>query len=252
MSFRFLCLGVGDAFSERWYGSSLALNAEGNWLLLDCPHPIHKALREASESAGIALTAEDLSGLLLTHLHADHASGIEGLAFKTHFYYKRRLPLLCHPLVADRLWDGHLAAGMETLLPSADSAPMERTLGDYIDLQLLDDSAPTHFGPFSIECRRTIHHIPTFAMRISAAGRTLGWSSDTTFDPTLIDWLSDSDLIIHETNVGLHTPYEKLAELPESLRAKMRLIHYPDDFNASASIIACLEPGRMYEVVGSV
>jgi ribonuclease BN (tRNA processing enzyme) len=248
MSFRFLCLGVGDAFSERWYGSSLALHAEGKWLLLDCPHPIHKALREAAESAGIALSAEDLAGLLLTHLHADHSSGIEGLAFKTHFYYRRKLPLLCHPLVAERLWEGHLAGGMETLLPSEDSAPVEKALNDYIDLQLLDDSAPTPFGPFSIECRRTIHHIPTFAMRITASNRRLGWSSDTTFDPSLLEWLSDSDLIIHETNVGLHTPYEKLAELPESLRAKMRLIHYPDSFNVPASVIKCLQPGRLYEV----
>ena len=246
--FRFLCLGVGDAFSKRWYGSSLALNADGQWLLLDCPHPIHKVIREASEFAGLALTAEDFSGLLLTHLHADHASGIEGLAFKTHFYYQRTLPILCHPLVADRLWDSHLAAGMDRILTSAESPPVERTMDDYITLHLLDDSAPVQYGPFSIECRRTIHHVPTFAMRIRAMGTTLGWSSDTTFDRSLIDWLSESDLIIHETNVGLHTPYAKLAALPESLRSKMRLIHFPDDFDVAGSVIECLQPGRIYEV----
>ena|SRR5687767_1943258 len=246
--FRFLCLGVGDAFSARWYGSSLALHAEGQWLLLDCPHPIHKVILEAADSSGIPLTAEDLSGLLLTHLHADHASGIEGLAFKTYFYYRRKLPILCHPLVAERLWENHLAAGMDRLLPSADSTPLRKTLDDFITVHALDESTAVEFGPFGIECRRTIHHIPTFAMRIRAAGRTLGWSSDTTYDPSLIDWLTPSDLIIHETNVGLHTPYEDLAALPEELRLRMRLVHYPDDFDTEGSVIEPLVPGRMYDV----
>lgn len=246
--FQFLCLGVGDAFSERWYGSSLVLQVEESSLLLDCPHPIHKVIKEAADSAALSLTAEDLTGLLLTHLHADHASGIEGLAFKTHFYYRRKLPILCHALVAERLWDNHLAAGMDRLLTSAGSPPIARALEDYISLHLLDEAAPVQFGPFSIECRRTIHHVPTFAMRIRAAGRTLGWSSDTTFDPSLIEWLASSDLIVHETNVGLHTPYESLAALPETLRARMRLIHYPDDFNLEESVIDPLIPGRIYEV----
>jgi ribonuclease BN (tRNA processing enzyme) len=246
--FQFLCLGVGDAFSERWYGSSLALNAGDQWLLLDCPHPIHKVIKEASDASGIPLTAESLSGLLLTHLHADHASGIEGLAFKTHFYYRRKLPILCHPEVAERLWDNHLAGGMDRLLPSADSPPLPKALEDYISIHPLDESAALLYGPFSIECRRTIHHVPTYAMRVTAAGRTLGWSSDTTFDPSLIDWLSTADLIVHETNVGLHTPYEDLAALPESLRRHMRLIHYPDDFDIPASKIECLSSGRIYAV----
>ena len=64
----------------------------------------------------------------------------------------------------------------------------------------------------------------------------------------LIEWLSPADLIIHETNVGLHTPYEKLAALPKHLRDKMRLNHYPDDFNLDSSAIAPLRQGQVYEV----
>jgi hypothetical protein len=46
----------------------------------------------------------------------------------------------------------------------------------------------------------------------------------------------------------LHTPYEKLAALPAWLRAKMRLTHLPDDFDADASAIEPLRQGRVYEV----
>ncbi len=39
----------------------------------------------------------------------------------------------------------------------------------------------------------------------------LGFSADTAFDPTLIDWLAPADLIVHEATTlahhGLHTPY---------------------------------------------
>ena len=55
-------------------------------------------------------------------------------------------------------------------------------------------------------------------------------------------------LIVHETNYGVHTPYEKLAALPARVRQKMRLIHYPDDFDVAASSLEVLEQGRCYRV----
>ena len=89
----------------------------------------------------------------------------------------------------------------------------------------------------------------TATLRIEAGGRTLAYSADTAFDPSLIDWLAEgSDLVVHETNLGVHTPYEELAALPAELRAKMRLIHYPDAFDRDASVIEPLEQGRVYPV----
>lgn len=231
---RLLCLGTGDAFSARWYSSCLAVEAEGTRLLIDCPHPIRKLLRESGSAAGVPLDVGDFAAVVLTHLHADHASGLEGWFYYHHFAFGSRAILLTHPDVAAEPWGGHLG-------PDA-------TLGGRFDLRALSDSAPTTFGPFSIECRRTLHPIPTFALRLRAGGRTLGYSADTSYDPTLIDWLSPADLIVHETNLGIHTPYEKLAALPAELRAKLRLIHYPDDFDVEGSVIEPLVQGRAYEV----
>ncbi len=245
---RFLCLGVGDAHSARWYNASVAVECDGSWLLIDCPHPIRKVLREAGEAAGIALDVPDFAGVVLTHLHADHAAGLEGYGFYWHFGLKQPAVLLTHPEVAGDLWEHHLKASMGRLLPAPDASPVARSREDYFDVRLLSEHEPTTLGPFTIECRRTIHHIPTFALRIQGGGRSLGLSADTAFDPGLIDWLDAADLIIHETNVGIHTPYEALAALPERLRAKMRLTHYPDDFDLDASAIEPLQPGRCYEV----
>ena len=80
----------------------------------------------------------------------------------------------------------------------------------------------------------------------------LGFSADTAYDPGLIEWLSAADLIVHEATTlsqsPVHTPYEKLAALPGSLRAKMRITHLPDDFDADSSAIEVLREGRIYEV----
>lgn len=103
-------------------------------------------------------------------------------------------------------------------------------------------------GSFTVECRATHHHVPTTALRVRAGGRCLGLSADTSFDRGLIDWLAESDLVVHETNLGTHTPYESLAALPPELRAKMRLVHFPDGFDVDASTIECLEQGRAHEV----
>ena len=244
---RLLCLGVGDAFSARWYSSCLAIEAEGSWLLFDCPHPIRKALREAGAAAGLDLDVGDFAAVLLSHLHADHASGLEDWGFFCYFGLKRPAVVLAHPLVLGPLWDRHLAVTMGKL--STDPAAPD-TMGpaDYFDLRPLSDSAQTTFGPFTIECRRTLHPPPTFAMRVRAAGRCLGLSADTAYDPDLIDWLAAADLVVHETNLGIHTPYERLAALPADLRRKMRLIHYPDDFDLAGSAIEPLIPGRTYPV----
>lgn len=248
MSLSFLPLGVGDAFSALRYSSCLAVEAEGQVLLIDCPHPIRKMLREASQASGVPLDVDRVAGVALTHLHADHSSGLEGLAYFSFFVLKRKLALLAHPDVTRRLWDGHLAAGMECLIEQHGAAPNPKHFEDYFAHTPLSLEAPVRFGPFTLECRRTYHHLPTTAFRIRAGGRCLGYSADTAFDEGLIAWLAEADLVVHETNHGVHTPYEKLAALPAELRARMRLIHYPDDFALEASNIEPLAQGRRYTV----
>ncbi|MCP3140424.1 MBL fold metallo-hydrolase [Pyxidicoccus xibeiensis] len=248
MSMSFVTLGVGDAFSALRYSSSIAVEAEGQVLLVDCPHPIRKMMREASESSGVTLDADRVSAVALTHLHADHASGLEGLGYFSFFVLKRKLEVLAHPAVAERLWDGHLAAGMECLIERHGADPSPKHFDDYFDHTPLSTQSTVRHGPFLIESRLTYHHLPTTALRIHAGGRCLGYSADTAFDEGLIDWLSEADLMIHETNYGVHTPYEKLAALPAELRARMRLIHYPDDFDTRASVIEPLVQGRRYSV----
>jgi hypothetical protein len=121
-------------------------------------------------------------------------------------------------------------------------------LDDFFDVVALDEAESVGVGPFAIGCRRTRHPVPTTALRIEAAGRRIAYSSDTEFDPELVAWLAEADLVLHETGRGIHTPLERLADLPEELRRRMRLVHYPDDLDVAASGIEPLEQGRTYAV----
>lgn len=248
MTMTLLPVGVGDAFSAERYGTCLALRAEGRWLLIDCPHPVRKMLREAGQRAGIAVDIPDFEAVVVTHLHADHASGLESYGFFSHFALRRPAKLVASQPVLDALWPQHLVASMAVLIDAHHHAPHDHHFADYFDAAALVPGEPLQVGPFTIESRFTIHHIPTTALRIRAGGVTIGISSDTAFDPGLIDWLSEADLILHETNFGAHTPYERLAGLPAELRARMRLFHCPDGFDRAGSVIACLEEGVPVEV----
>jgi hypothetical protein len=100
----------------------------------------------------------------------------------------------------------------------------------------------------TLEWRPTIHHIPTSALRLSTGDKTFGYSADTAFDPSLIEWLSASDVFFHETNLGVHTPLSSLVDLPETVQRKMRLIHYPDFHDVERSPIACTHEGDRLDV----
>lgn len=242
MALSFIPLGVGDAFSARHFTSCVAVGAEGRWLLVDCPHPIRKVIREGSHGLPEPLDVGSFDAVVLTHLHSDHSSGVEGLGFYARYVLGTRPRLAAHPKVADRLWE-RLAPGMDE---NDEGKP--QALRDYFDLTLLDEARPVRIGPFEIACRRTRHHVPTVALRIAAGGRTLAISSDTPYDAALIDWLAPADLLLHETGDGIHASYRRLSELPEPLRRKIRLIHFSDEFVPENGAIEPLMQGRIYQV----
>lgn len=248
MTLTLLPLGTGDAFSAQRFSCANALIHEDaggrSVLLIDCPHPLRKMLREASVTSGIPVDVGDVTACVLTHLHADHASGVEGYLWYSLFVVGTPGTLAVHDDVRRRLWDGHLAGGMETLRTD-DGALQSLTLEHVARCVRLDDHASTTIGPFSVEVRRTLHHIPTFAVRVRAGGASVAFSADTAWDPALVAWLSEADLAVHEFGHGGagHTPLEQLAALPVEQRARMRVTHFGDDVDTSALPIAPLVAG---------
>jgi ribonuclease BN (tRNA processing enzyme) len=245
----FIPLGVGDAFSALSYSSCLAVGLGDRWLLIDCPHPVRKMLREASDRTGIQLDLDRVEAVALSHLHADHSSGLESAAYFCKYALGCKLTVIAHPEVTERLWSGHLAGVMGWSRPAPGQPVRQKQFEEYFDLRPVTEQLPANVGPFTMECFPTLHSIPTTAFRVRAGGRCLGCSADTGFDPALVDWLSAADVIVHETGHSVwHTSYEKLAGLHEALRQRMRLIHYPDNFDQAENAIDTLKQGMVYPV----
>ena len=107
---RLIPLGVGEAFSACHYTSCLALGAGDDWILIDCPHPIRKMLREGSASAGISLDLDRIAAAVVSHLHADHCCGLEGFGYYNYF--------ALGPAATPADASGHIAAALERITGS--------------------------------------------------------------------------------------------------------------------------------------
>ena len=109
---RIIPLGVGEAFTALHYTTCLALGVDDAWLLIECPHPIRKMLREASTAAGIPLDLDADQRRRAQPPPRRPLLGLEDYGFYSHFVLGRRARLLTHPETLGGLWPGLLAAGM--------------------------------------------------------------------------------------------------------------------------------------------
>ena len=243
---RVLILGVGDAFTRSHFNTSALIQAPQGYVLLDCPALIHRVLRESTGRAGWNVQLDDIQDIIITHLHGDHCGGLEAFGFwRAH---ERRSDASCaEPRVhtsrasAERMWE-RLAPAMDR----AGTAKPLATLQNYFDMHILEPGATAEVLGLTVQCRFTGHPIPTIGLLISDGQTTLGWSGDTPFEQEHIEWLSQADVIVHESGPApAHTPIEQLNALPEELRAKIRLVHLPDDFDVSQTELRPLHEGEV-------
>lgn len=247
---RALILGIGDAFTSRGFGTSAVLEGPGGFVLLDCPDLIHRAIREACETSGWKVDYNSIDDLVITHLHGDHVNGLESFGW-ARFVSRLRganmvLPRVhTHPAAAGRMWE-RLAPAMDPPLTKGGRCS---TIEDFFDLRVFEPGRPIHVAGLTVECRYTIHPVPTIGLKVSDGRRTLGWSGDTCFEPAHIDWLSNADLIVHEANLGpAHTQIELLNALPAAIRRKMRITHVVDEFDTTTTDIPVLQEGEVLDL----
>lgn len=231
-------LGVGDAFSAIHHPTSMLVSQyqnpawDNNFILIDCPQSIRKMMREADDGRYHGLDLPRIDTILLTHLHTDHASGLETLAAFFKIAVGRKPRLMALPEVLE---------GVPRFLEAISSLG---TMHDLFDVCELDPGGTVQVGDnwYGVAAKKTQHPIATAALRISLGNQTLAYSCDTTFDQELWGWLwgGHPNMVIHEVGHGIHTSFDDVVEgmmkidgaramLGTSLWKKLRLTHYPDD-----------------------
>jgi len=243
-------VGTGSAFSKRFGNTSALVEfPSGYKLLLDCGHTVPKSLHD------LGLSLQDIDGIFISHLHADHVGGLEEVALYNKFVLGgRKMDLLVPSSLKKPLWENCLKAGLHT---DGDG------LSDYFNVQTMYASANhsilSSIGDTELRVFQTFHvkGMLSFAIGI---GEDLFYSADTKFDINLIKTAADNyKAIFHDCQMSpassnnVHASIEEMMTLPEFIQSKTYLMHYGDnvdDFRdfKDRGLMEILEPGWIYVV----
>ena len=222
---KIIWLGTGSAFTLKNYHSNFIIEHNGKKLLIDAGTDIRHSLNEQD------LDYTDIDAIYISHLHADHAGGLEYLAFCSHF----------DPSVTEKI----TLLGNDELLKNGWKNVWSGGLG--VDLSLdyyFNVIRVPFFGTFNwegisfklIENKHTPkpNEMNTFGLLITSdTGKIVYYTGDSVFNPNDVAYQA-ADLIIQDCETydfksGVHANYQDLKTLPEEIKKKMMLIHYADN-----------------------
>lgn len=234
-------LGVGSAFTKKYFQNNLLLVKGDDHLLIDCGTLCPLSLHELGSSI------TNIENFLITHSHADHVGGLEEAALMGR-YMKGQKPNMVIPKKYQKsLWKYSLKGG------SAYGENRHGWMGfeDYFNVlrpkKLKGASRETHhykLGDIDLKIFRT-NHVPDRAPSWKQAHLSYGvlidnrilFTADTKMDRALLDDFSKEyhlEYIFHDCQLftgGVHASYQELKELPDDLRSKMFLCHYGDSLD---------------------
>ena len=226
-------LGTGSAFTLKNFQSNLAIEQNGKWLLLDAGGDIRFSLKNAG------MSYKDVDAVYVSHLHADHAGGIETLAFCSFFDPKKdKIKLFGNGELLRKGWEDTWKGGLESYQGKLLS------LNDYFDVNPVRPNTSFWWEGIQFDTVQAIHImngyslVPSYGLMIKPekmSPKTIFWTSDTQFCPAqLIDFYKSADLIIQDCETsafksGVHANFQDLVTLPNDLKKKMVLLHYQDN-----------------------
>ncbi len=228
-------LGVGGAFTMKYWQSNMLVESQGKRLLIDCGGDCRFSLAEQG------LSAKDIDAVYISHCHADHIGGLEWLGFSRYFSPGPKPDLYINERLADTLWHNSLKGGM------ASHQGILLTLDSFFStVHRIGRNEHFEFGDSTYQPIQTIHYmdgyeiVPSYGLLIDPVGprQECFLTTDTQFCPNLLmDFYQRSRLIFQDCETydltgkiksGVHAHYTELKTLPPEIRAKTWLYHYND------------------------
>jgi len=232
-------LGTGSAFAEDNFQSNMVLWAGSKGLLVDAGGDI----RFSMKAAGVTIL--DLWAVYVSHLHADHAGGMECLALKTKFTGNkkfvdedgnhRKLDLFIKANMARDLWNHVMKGGTACLQGQVN------TLDTFFNVRPCHHNGKFVWEGTTFFLVQTVHYVndrelaPSYGLFWTAPdGRKVFLTTDTQFAPSsIMTFYSQADIIFHDCETGhgksgVHAHYDDMRTLSPEYKAKMWLYHYAD------------------------
>jgi ribonuclease BN (tRNA processing enzyme) len=250
-----LFLGSGSAFTigEGNFHSNMILTSDrGTKLLIDCGSDIRFSLHAAG------LSYLDITDIFISHLHSDHAGGLEFVGLSQRFDPRcDRANLYLSKDIASELWDRTLSGGMRAI--DQDIA----TLDTFFAVHRLGKGERFTWEGIEFELVRVIHVdtglyvMPSYGLFFEVEGIKIFISTDTQLClGQNYKFYEEADIIFHDCETSnfrtpVHAHYNELATLPEHLRCKMWLYGYqPGDLpNARRDgFLGFVQRGQQFEL----
>jgi len=222
-------LGSGSAFTMNNYQTNMILMKGNRKFLIDAGSDIRFSLRDAN------LSYKDITDVYIAHLHADHAGGLEYLAFCTFFDPACSKPnLWISKALSESLWQNVLSGG----LGSIQNRIMK--LNDYFDVKEIDQNESIYWNDIKMTPIQVVHIMdgfnirPSFGLMINRGNKKIFITTDTQFNPNqIVDFYKSADLIFQDCETtafksGVHANYSELLTLPNEIKKKMWLCHYQE------------------------
>lgn len=228
-SVTFTFLGTGSAFTvgHNNYHSNILISCDNSNLLVDCGSDIRFSLHEQN------LDFNTIDEVYISHLHADHAGGLEWLGFNRKFNSKLKKPILrvSYDLVK-KLWNNVLSGGMSSL------PHCKATLNSFFRTKIIAKDRQFTWKHLKFKLVKTVHYqnnnriAPSYGLFIYCNKTKIFITTDTQFDlDGLMKHYLEADLIFQDCDVAkkhaaVHATYTQLATLNPTIKAKMWLYHY--------------------------
>lgn len=234
-------IGTGSAFTKKNYQNNYLLIKGGEHIMVDC------GTRTPEAMANLGRPITEIENFIITHSHADHIGGLEEVILMGRYVTKRKPNIIITKEYEKLLWNDSLKGGAAW---NESKGNHFLDFGDYWHVSrpkkirnLKRDAWEIDFKGFNIILFRTMHYpdnAPTWKQSAFSTGLIIDkrflFTGDTRYDPDMLLQITKQypiEVIFHDVQFfpgGVHANFDDLAKLPEEIKAKTWLMHYPDNW----------------------
>jgi len=213
-------IGTGSGLNPSLGNTSFLVRGVDRTLLVDCGFTVPPELIKLKR-------LNEITDIVLTHIHADHIGGLESLGFMNYFVFKNRGDARPNLYVgtddfAQLLWENSLSGGMKNI-QSDKNEPQKATLETYFKVWI---GTKVRVPGLPVATLFPTLHVQGLENYGVSFDNGIWYSGDTVELPQKDPRLIFQDCQFYETGSDVHISYEKLKiYLSNDVRAKMHLVH---------------------------
>ncbi|MGK7941764.1 MAG: MBL fold metallo-hydrolase [Crocosphaera sp.] len=225
-----LFLGSGSAFTvgtDNFHSNIFLITETGEKLLIDCGSDLRFSLYKEG------FCHRDITDIYISHLHSDHAGGLEYVGLTTKFDPHCNQPnLYVSEDIAADIWDRYLSGSMRFI--EGEIAKLD----SFFNLYSIGKEGNFSWQNINFELVKVIHinnatyPMPTYGLFFIINNTSIFLTSDTQLCYEKLEkYYQKADIIFHDCETSkyptpVHSHYKDLVQLPENIKQKIWLYGY--------------------------